>query len=95
MNVLVSLTYLIEVPSIQKATAVREKCADYLAKDDQVEVVSSSQAQTTHRFEVLGVDTTSKRPFKEQTEAKDAEQAEANVIGSSKSKVAAEVRTLS
>jgi hypothetical protein len=90
--VIATLTFRIDTTSTQKATALRDKCADYLAEDDQVTVIHAGMAQDTQTFEVVGVDTAGKKPFKERTEAKDEDEAEAKVVGGSKTMVVAEVR---
>ena len=86
------LTFKLTTTSVQKATALREKAAALLAEDPDCKVISSAQAQDTHAYEVLGVDTAGRKPFKERTEAKDPEEAEAKVVGESKTKVVNDVR---
>jgi hypothetical protein len=86
------LTFKVQTTSPQKAAALRDRCAGWLDEDDQVAVVNAAMAQETRNFEVLGVDITSKKPFKERTEARDEEQAIKNVVDSDKSKVVNEVR---
>jgi hypothetical protein len=86
------IKHRIQASSPQKATACRDRCAAVLEDDGDVTVIASSQAQASRAYEVLGVDTAAKTPFKERTEAKDEKEAESNVVGSSKTRVVNEVR---
>ena len=86
------LTYKLSTTSPQKAALLRDRAADWLNEDPEVTVTSSSSSQVTRSFEVIGVDTSNKKPFKERTEAKDEEEAVVNVVNADKAKVVAEVR---
>lgn len=86
-----TLTFGVDVSSPQKAAALRDKCAEWLNEDDDVTVISQSMSQDTHAFKVVGVDTSNKQPFVEHVEDTNQENAGKQVVGSSKSKVVAEV----
>ena len=86
------LSHKIATTSSQKAAALRDQLAALLDEDDNVTVINSSMAQVTQTYDVIGVDTSSKKPFRESIEAKDEEDAEARVVGKSQSKVVSEVR---
>lgn len=85
-----TITHKIEASSVQKATALRDKCAEYLKADADVKVVGSAMSPVSHRFKVVGVDITGKEPFAEDVEADSADAARAKVA--SKTRVVAEVR---
>jgi hypothetical protein len=82
-----TLTFAIDVPSTQKATALREKLAEVLAEDGDVTLVNRMSSADEQTFRVLGVDGTER--FEEQVTAKDVAAAEAKAVGSSKSKLVA------
>lgn len=86
-----TLTFLIEVPNVQKAAALRDKLAGQLREDEVVTVINEGMARNTKPFKVIGVDTASKQPFEEQVEATDADDAEVQAVGKSKTKVVASV----
>lgn len=88
-----TITHRVQVPSTQKAIALRDRCARALDEDEDATLISSSMAPDTTTFTVTGVDTASKEPFKERVEAKDAEDAGVQAVGSSKTRIVAEVRT--
>lgn len=81
---IVTLTHRIEVPSMQKATAMREKCAALLDEDDDVTVINSMASKESKTFTVVGVDSKSKEPFEETVEAEDEEDARAQVATETK-----------
>jgi hypothetical protein len=88
-----TLTYRIEASSVQKATAVRNKCAALLEETEGVEVRLSSMGRSMPDWNVIGVDTTSKQPFTEKVEAETEEAAKEKVEATKKAtKVVAEVR---
>lgn len=89
------LSHKISTTSMQRATALREKVSALLSEDPDCKVISSSQAQVTRDYSVEGVETTSKKVFREKVEAKDPTEAEASVVGSSKAKVVVRVEALS
>lgn len=89
---IVDLVHRVEVASIQRATALRTKIDKLLAEEDGCTTVQSSQARSLRDYKVIGVDTRTSQPFDELVEAEDAEDAQSKVIGSSKTKVVAEVR---
>lgn len=86
-----TLTFDVEVPSVQKATALRDKHAELLREDPDVTVINEAMAQRSRRYKVVGVDTSGKQPFSETVEAEDEEKAKALAIGKSQTKVVAEV----
>lgn len=69
-----SLTFTIDA-SQQKAVALRDKLAAVLGEDDDVGLISSSQAQALESFEVVGVDMTTGESFRETVEAVSREEA--------------------
>lgn len=87
---IVDLTYRIDTSSIQKATALRDKLAELLNGDEEVAVVHQGSSQVTDTYEVIGVDTATKQPFRELVEAKSEEDAEAQA--ETGDRVAADVR---
>lgn len=86
------LTHKIEARSIQKATAMRDKCAEYLQADDDVQVIQSDVGQQDRHFKVVGVDVAGKQPFAQDVEAADEEAARKKVATSTK--IVAEVTGL-
>lgn len=90
----VTITHLVEVPSTQKATALRDKCAALLEEDADTTVITSNGSTNARSYRVVGVDTTSKKPFGEVVEADDPEGAAAQVVDGSKDRVVAEVTPL-
>lgn len=49
-----TLTFGLDVPSVQKATAIREKCAAWLDADPDVAVISSNSGTDELPFTVVG-----------------------------------------
>jgi hypothetical protein len=84
-----TLTFAIDVPSTQKATALREKLAEVLAEDGDVTLVNRTSSADEQTFRVLGVDGT--EPFDVTVSAADKEAARSAVEGKGKSKVVAAV----
>jgi hypothetical protein len=82
------ITHEIEASSVQKATAMRDKCAAYL-EDEDVRVIHSNVGAQGRRFKVVGVDVAGKAPFCEEVQAEDREAAAKQVASSTK--VVAEV----
>ena len=74
-----TITHHVDVPSPQKATALRDKCATYLTDEEQITVITSSMAQETKSFRVRGVDVQGKKPFDRRVEAKSLEEAKRSV----------------
>ena len=70
-----TITHQVEVSSIQKATALRDKVNELLGEDEEVFVIDSHSAQDQPIFTVTGVDTKTKEPFTEQIEAEDEDDA--------------------
>lgn len=87
-----SLNFRVDVDSTQKLTALREKLAAELADDPDVSLIDTNSACDTQTFRVIGVDTSTKEPFNVTVEATDKDDATAQVVGSSKTKIVAEVR---
>lgn len=90
MNVI--LTFGVDVSSVQKATALRDKTAAWLDEDEDVTVTTQSMAPHGRPFFVAGVDTNTKEPFKERVEAADEQAATKQVVGTSKTRVVAVVQ---
>lgn len=86
-----TLTFAIEAPSIQKATALRDKLAEALTGDEDVTLLNKAVAQDTQSYRVLGVDTSAKAAFDEVVEAADEDAARAEIVGSSTTKIVAQV----
>lgn len=63
-----TLTHQIDTTSPQKATALRDGCAQWL-QDQSCQVISTSMSRTLPNWKVHGVDVTTKKPFTEQVEA--------------------------
>jgi len=87
-----TLSFGVEVSSLQKATALRDKAAAWLEEDPDVSVFNQTMSPISRQFTVVGVDVAGQVPFVEVTEAQDEDDAKAQVIGKSKTKVVAEVR---
>ena len=79
-----TLTFLIETTNPQKAASVRDRTAEWLNSDDDVQVVDQSMSQVQDRWKVKGADITTKEPFEEIVEADDAEAAKAKVESAKK-----------
>lgn len=73
------LHFVIDASSVQKVTAVREKCAAWLA--EEVGVLEQGQSMITRPFRVLGVDlkATTPKVFNQEIAADSAEAARAAV----------------
>jgi hypothetical protein len=84
-----TLTYSIDVPSTQKATALRERLAEVLEEDEDVTLINRTSSEDEQTYRVLGVDGT--KPFDETVSAKDKDAARSTVEGKGKSKVVAAV----
>lgn len=87
-----TLTFSLDCKSTQHATALRDKTADWLNEDPDVQVFNQSMAPLSQRFRVVGVDTATKDPFADDVEASDEEEAKAIAVGRSKTRLVAEVR---
>lgn len=48
------ITLRVKVPSVQKLTALRDKCADYIDEDKDATVVASSSAIDEQQWTVFG-----------------------------------------
>ena len=86
---IVDLTHRIDVATLQKATVVRDKTAQFIETQSNVDVISSSLAKATRSFKVVGVDVITRIPFVETHEAATADEAED--MATTASRVVAEV----
>ena len=80
----VVITYALEVPSLQKAVALRDRLEEQITEDEDVSVVAKSASQGTFLYEVLGVDTDKDKAFRTQVEATDPEDAAERVAKGTK-----------
>jgi hypothetical protein len=86
-------TFQVSGISSQKATAIRDRLVARF-EEDNVQVTSSTMAQTTHNYRVRGVDCSTGDTFDETVEAANEADARQQVVGSSASKVVVMVRGL-
>lgn len=82
------LVFQIEASSMQKATALRDQCADWLTSKD-AKVINRQVSESLVRFTVYGVETTKKEPFADPVEAQTPDDARTKVA--SKTKVVSNV----
>jgi hypothetical protein len=69
------ISHRVEVPSIQKATALKEKCVELLTKDEDVQVIASNVAQDSATYRVVGFDVAADDRFDETVEARSKDEA--------------------
>lgn len=85
MSMVFALTHRIEASSTQRAVALRDKVAELLEAEDEVTVISSSQAQDDDaEFMVSGFDLEADAPFTQTVTAASADAAEAAVATETK-----------
>jgi glycerol dehydrogenase-like iron-containing ADH family enzyme len=77
------LSFLIEASSMQKATALRDGCAEWLEAHD-CKVINRTASESLNRYTVYGVDTTKKEPFADPVEAETADDAKVKVASKTK-----------
>lgn len=78
---IVTLRHSIEVASVQKATALREKLAAVLEGEEDVALVATDQARETRTFTVYGVNVEKREAFTEHVEATTEDEAQEKVAG--------------
>jgi hypothetical protein len=85
-------TFAVHDITPQKATVIRDRLNTKLG-EEQVTVTTSTMAQTTSLFRVIGVDTNTREVFDQTTEATDKDTAAQQVIGTNPDRIVALVRT--
>jgi hypothetical protein len=85
-----TLSFRVDASSSQRAVVLRDRLAALLEDEDEVTLISASQAQDSSTYTVTGVDTATKEPFADTVEASDADAAREAVA--TKTKLVAEAR---
>lgn len=74
-----TLAYRVDVQSVQKAVALRDRLSAAIEASDAVDLLSVAQARDTLEFEVVGVNVTTAEVFERTVEAASADEARETV----------------